>query len=105
MDTHARSWVKSLVWRAIGVAILGGIAYAVTRNLESMTIITILFHSLRLILYYWHERIWQRVEWGRIKHPLEHLSMKESLTTSDVEEIRGLLKERGYVTDSPEYHI
>jgi len=105
MDSHKRSWAKSLVWRAIGVVILGGITYAVTRNLEAMTVITLLFHSLRLILYYWHERIWQRVTWGKIRHPLEHFCMKDSLTGSDVEEIRGLLAERGFVVEPPEYQI
>jgi uncharacterized membrane protein len=105
MDSKTRSWAKSLVWRAMGVIILGGISYGVTRNLEAMTLITVLFHSLRLVLYYWHERLWLRVEWGKIKHPLEHFYMKDNLTPSDVEEIRALLSDRGYVVEPPEYNI
>lgn len=105
MDTRKRSWVKSVVWRAVGVVILGGISYAVTRNLGAMTVITVLFHGVRLVLYYWHERLWERVSWGRIRHPLEHFCMKENLTAGDVAEIRRILEERGYVARPPEYEI
>lgn len=105
MDTRKRSWAKSIAWRAAGVVILGGISYAVTRNLGAMTVITVLFHSVRLVLYYWHERLWERVSWGRIRHPLEHFSMKENLTAEDVTEIRRILEERGYVARPPEYEI
>jgi uncharacterized membrane protein len=35
--------------------------------LEQTSWITITFHSIRLVLYYFHERGWENVEWGRIK--------------------------------------
>lgn len=105
MDTPKRSWAKSAIWRMIGVVILGGISYGVTRDLGAVTFITLMFHGIRLILYYWHERLWERVAWGKIKHPLEHFCMKGNLTTSDIEEIRMLLEDRGYVTKAPEYQI
>jgi len=105
MDTPRRSWAKSLTWRVIGVVILGGISYGVTRDLSSVTLITLIFHGVRLILYYWHERLWERTQWGKIRHPLEHFCMTGSLTSSDIEEIRVLLEERGYVAKEPEYQI
>jgi uncharacterized membrane protein len=105
MDTPRRSWVKSITWRAIGVVILGAISYAVTRDLGAVTLITLAFHGIRLILYYWHERLWERVTWGRIRHPLEHFCMKQNLTAADMDEIRVLLEERGYVAKHPEYEI
>jgi uncharacterized membrane protein len=33
--------------------------------LEQTTLITIAFHTIRLVLYYYHERVWERVRWGR----------------------------------------
>jgi uncharacterized membrane protein len=63
----SRSMVKSLVWRLIGIIILGGIAWAITRSWEETTIITVIFHVVRTFLYVLHERIWNRIEWGRIK--------------------------------------
>ena len=105
MDTRRRSWAKSVAWRVLGVVLLGGISYGVTHDLSQVTLITLVFHGLRLILYYWHERLWERISWGKIRHPLEHFCMKEELTASDVKEIRMLLEERGYVAKAPEYEI
>ncbi len=65
VDSKARSWVKSIVWRVIGVVILGGLAWLVTGDWGQTTLITLTFHSIRLVLYYYHERAWERIGWGR----------------------------------------
>ncbi len=67
-EQKRRSWLKSLVWRVIGIFVLGGISWAITRNWEQTSVITITFHTIRLVLYYVHERYWDNVEWGRIKY-------------------------------------
>lgn len=67
INSHTRSWVKSIVWRAIGIVILGGIAWLFTGNWAQTTWITLTFHALRLVLYYFHERTWERISWGRKK--------------------------------------
>src|ERR1035437_2446643 len=104
METHIRSWAKSVSWRIIGIFILGGITYAFTRNWEQTTWITIIFHTVRLVLYYYHERWWERVSWGRINHPLSHLPVKEGLTLEDDEAILNLLRERKCLS-GPDYEI
>ncbi len=97
MDTKARSWAKSIVWRIIGIALLGVIAYAITGNWKEMTIITVLFHTIRMVLYYCHERIWERVSWGRLRHPLSELPVKEKPTPEDFKIIAEKLRELGYM--------
>lgn len=97
MDTKLRSWVKSVVWRIIGILLLGLISYLVTGNWKEMTIITILFHTIRVILYYFHERIWEQIPWGRMKHPLAELPVKGKLTTADMKIVREKLKALGYI--------
>ncbi len=67
IDSHLRSWVKSLVWRVIGIFILGALAWLFTRDWEETTLITVTFHSIRFVLYYLHERCWEKVTWGRKK--------------------------------------
>jgi uncharacterized membrane protein len=64
-DTRKRSLAKTIVWRLIGILILGGIAWAFTHSWTETTYITIAFHIIRTILYYYHERMWDRIEWGR----------------------------------------
>jgi hypothetical protein len=39
------SWAKSFTWRLVGIVMLGGISYAITRDWEQTTIITAIFHA------------------------------------------------------------
>lgn len=64
-DTHLRSWTKSITWRIIGIVILGVLAWLVTGNWGQTTVITLTFHVIRFVLYYFHERAWERIGWGR----------------------------------------
>ena len=97
MDTKARSWAKSVVWRVVGIVVLGAVSYAITGNWKQMTLITVLFHSIRVVLYYYHERVWERVKWGRLKHPLSELPVKEKPSPEDLEIIARKLRELGYM--------
>ena len=94
MESHARSWAKSVTWRVIGIVILGGISYAITRSWAQTTVITVIFHSVRLILYYFHERAWERISWGKLKHPLARFPVKNDLTPENFEVIEKFLKEQ-----------
>ena len=104
MESHARSWAKSVVWRVIGIVILGGISYAITRNWEQTTVITVIFHSVRLILYHFHERAWERISWGKLKHPLSRFPVKKDLAPEDYEAIDKFLEER-HCLSRPDYEI
>ncbi len=67
VDSKTRSWVKSIVWRVMGIVILGALAWLFTRDWQETTLITITFHAIRLVLYYFHERAWEGIGWGRKK--------------------------------------
>ncbi len=97
MDMKKRSWVKSLVWRLIGIIVLGLISFLVTNSLKEMTIITLIFHSFRFVMYYFHERVWEHISWGKIKHPLADLPVKGRLAKEDLELIKEQLKTLGYI--------
>jgi len=81
----------------LGVVILGVVSYAITGDWKQMTIITLVFHSIRLVLYYFHERLWERMAWGKMKHPLSVLPVKKRLTRKDFEIVEGQLKTMGYI--------
>lgn len=97
MDKKIRSWVKSIIWRVIGIILLAGIVYFITGNWEEMTIITVLFHGTRVIMYYYHERWWEHISWGRLKHPLSDVPVKKKLAPEDIELITERLKKLGYI--------
>ncbi len=83
---------------------LGGISYLITRNWQQTTVITLIFHVLRTVMYYYHERLWQRIAWGRTVHPLEHLPVKETLTPEDYEALEEWLRARNCL-ERPDYEI
>lgn len=69
-DSLKRSIVKSIVWRILGLVILGFVSWwaAITfrDNLVNLTLATTLvFNGIRLILYVAHEQIWEHIDWGR----------------------------------------
>lgn len=97
MDTKMRSWMKSIVWRVIGIILLAAISYIITNDWKMMTIITIIFHGIRVILYYYHERFWEHISWGRLKHPLSSLPVRKELTPEDINIIRDRLERLGYI--------
>ena len=96
-ETRTRALVKSLAWRIIGIFVLGIISWLVTRSWKEMSIITIVFHFLRFVMYYFHERIWERIKWGRVRHPLSDLAVKKELTPEDKEKIKEQLESLGYM--------
>mgnify|MGYP005850532315 FL=1 len=49
--------------------ILGVLSWFFTRDWEQTTLITVTFHAIRVVLYYFHERAWERTDFGR-KHPV-----------------------------------
>lgn len=97
MDTPARSWVKSITWRIFGIVLLGLISYVITRDWKEMAVITAVFHGIRVVLYYVHERVWERIQWGRVKHPLAVLPVDRELTPEDLEIVKDKLRSLGYI--------
>jgi len=97
MDSRKRSWAKAVLWFLLGITLLSVISYLVTGSWKEMTTITILFHAVRVVLYYGHERLWERISWGREKHPLAEIPVKSPLGPEDLRIIEKHLRALGYV--------
>jgi len=69
MASKKESMMKSIVWRIMGVFVLGAVTYFYTRRWSITTQITLTHHAFFLIVFYLHERLW---EWLKllIKKPL-----------------------------------
>lgn len=64
MHSKKTSISKSLTWRIIGIALLAFVTWMVTRNLITVTVITILHHAAFAIIFYVHDRVWREVVAG-----------------------------------------
>lgn len=69
MDSRRRSIAKTLSWRILALLITAGIAWGLTGDLWFATTIGLADTLTKLGLYYGHERVWNRISFGRAKPP------------------------------------
>ena len=67
-DSHLRSIVKGISWRLTGTADTMLISYFITGNPMTALKIGGVEIFTKLVLYYFHERVWQKVRWGQTSH-------------------------------------
>jgi uncharacterized membrane protein len=65
-NSHARSLIKSISWRAVGSLDTFILSFLVTGNVKHAASIASIEVLTKVVLYYLHERVWRRVSWGRL---------------------------------------
>ena len=63
--TRSRSFTKAISWRAIGTADTFLLAWLITKEPVTAGAIASLEVITKTILYYFHERGWNYIQWGR----------------------------------------
>ena len=66
MDEKKRSLAKVVSWRLIGLIVWTTVSYSVTGNWAETGILTGAYLFMTL-MYYVHERVWDKIKWGRDK--------------------------------------
>jgi uncharacterized membrane protein len=64
-----RSVAKTISWRTLGTLDTIIISYFVTGNLVMAASIGSIEVITKMILYYFHERAWNKISFGKIKEP------------------------------------
>ena len=65
MDSKTRTFVKAVVWMALGFLTMGLVGLAVTGSVLAGAGMAILNSLIGLLCYVIYERIWARIKWGR----------------------------------------
>jgi len=78
-ETTMRSWVKSAIWRVVGVVTLGLVTYAYTRNWVTTSWVTFLHHAVFLVVFALHERFWMHVDYVGLKRKLLKMMTYETI--------------------------
>ena len=60
-----RSIAKALSWRVVGTLDTLIVSYALTGKIGLATSIASIDFLTKLILYFFHERIWNKIKWGK----------------------------------------
>jgi uncharacterized membrane protein len=66
-EKHYRSLVKALSWRVTGTMDTILISFLITREVKWAISIGFVELFTKIFLYYVHERIWNRLTFGRVK--------------------------------------
>jgi len=61
----SRSLLKAISWRLIGTIDTMIIAYFITGTISQAISIGFIEWGTKLVLYFFHERIWNKFQWGK----------------------------------------
>ena len=79
VDSHGRALAKAVTWRVVGTTdtfvcwrLVGSLdtfilSYVITGKAHYAVSIMGAEAITKIVLYYFHERIWRRVSWGRLE--------------------------------------
>ena len=60
-----RSVAKALTWRILSTAVTGTLAYLFFGDWSTCGMLMVCDFVFKFFLYYYHERFWHQVNWGK----------------------------------------
>lgn len=69
MDSTKRSIVKAISWRLVATLITTTLVYALTGKIEFAAQIGLADTTLKFLTYFGHERLWNKLPYGRQNPP------------------------------------
>ena len=69
LETRRRSMAKAISWRILAAIITACVALAMTHQIEFAAKIGLIDTAVKLLIYFFHERIWNKVNYGRVSTP------------------------------------
>lgn len=64
-EKHTRSIAKAVSYRVVSIIADTILVYAITKKIDLTAGIVILSNTISMFLYYFHERIWNKIHYGR----------------------------------------
>ena len=97
IESHKRSVFKAVSYRLMGTFATMLIVFAFTRRFVLSLGVGIFELLAKIACFYIHERLWAKIKWGKLDHPLEDLDVKKELSEEDKERVKKQLKDMGYM--------
>lgn len=66
-EKHYRSIIKAISWRTVGTIDTMVVSFFITGNLVMAVSIGSVEVLTKMVLYYFHERAWNKTNFGRLK--------------------------------------
>ena len=61
----SRSFAKSMTWRAIALLTTFLTLYVLSKDINMATMATLITNAVNFVAYYYHERAWNSISWGK----------------------------------------
>ena len=71
-ELKRRSIVKAISWRVTGTLDTMVVSFIVTGSPTAALTIGVLELVTKTLLYYYHERVWNKIKYGRVKKEAEY---------------------------------
>jgi uncharacterized membrane protein len=69
METHLRSIAKAVSWRIGGTTVTFAVTLLISGQIDLAAKIGLLDTFIKVGAFYLHERLWHRVNFGKVKSP------------------------------------
>ena len=79
-DTHLRSFVKGITWRLLGTLSTILISFLITKNMIIAGTIGGFEMITKILLFYFHERLWGIIHFGKKNELFDRMVSKGILT-------------------------
>lgn len=73
MESHRRSIAKALSWRIVATVITSAIVYLFTGKGDFAATIGLADTTIKFLIYFGHERVWNRIPYGREQKQPEYI--------------------------------
>lgn len=81
-ESRLRSILKAVTYRITGTVTTAAITFFVTGEILTAFAIGVIEPVFKIVVYYLHERAWQRVPHGRVRRWLDWRRPRRALATS-----------------------
>ena len=107
IDSNRRSFWKAISWRLFAIVLLTVVTYATTGDIKFTTLITLCYHSIQVLMFFIHERLWNYIKWGKTKGMfIQMTGLSGAGKTTLARAVEKRLKKKGFkveIIDGDEY--
>lgn len=107
MTLFIRKLSKSISWRIIGFISLTIITFLLTNSWKLSGSVSLLHSLNQIILYYFHEKVWDRIKWGKLGGvAVQMTGLSGAGKTTVALKVKEMLESKGFeveIVDGDEY--
>lgn len=92
--------MKSVSYRVFASIVTALLIFSFTGKLLLAIGLGLLDSAVKIFVFFFHERMWSAIRFGRIRHPLEEIQVRKPLSKEDKEVIEAKLKNMGYLGEN-----